>query len=71
MSETLNNLNDQYKQMKKEASSREEKQKIKQDYKEMKTLIKDTDKILKEAEEDNKIWDKLDREIKNLEKHHH
>ena len=46
MSEALNILNDEYKQMKKEATSREEKQQIKQDYKEMKTLIKGADKLI-------------------------
>ena len=54
MSEALNNLNDEYKQMKKEATSREEKQQIKQDYKEMKTLIKGANKLLKEDEKDQK-----------------
>ena len=72
MSEALNNLNDEYKQMKKEATSREEKQQIKQDYKEMKTLIKGANKLLKEDEKDqkkwDKVWDKLDKEYQKLGK---
>lgn len=70
MSDTLNNLNNEYKQMKKEATSREEKQRIKQDYKEMKELIKDSDKLLKEAKIDqkkwDKVWDKFDKEYQKL-----
>ena len=70
MSEALNNLKDEYKQMKKDANSREEKQQIKQDYKEMKTLIKGADKLLKETEEEqkkwNKVWDKLDKEYQKF-----
>lgn len=64
MSEAINNLNDEYKQMKKEATSREEKQQIKQDYKEMDELIKGADRLIKkhdeEIEEMNKKWDEFD-----------
>ena len=70
MSEALNNLNDEYKQMKKEATSKEEKQQIKQDYKEMKTLIKGADKLLQKHDEElkkfDKVWDKLDKEYQKL-----
>ena len=47
MNEYLNDLNEEYKQKKKEATSREEKQQIKHDYKEVKGLIKGADKLLK------------------------
>ena len=70
MSEALNNLNDEYKQMKKEVNSKEEKQQIKQDYKEMKTLIKGADKLIQKHDEElkkfDKVWDKLDKEYKKL-----
>ena len=70
MSEILNNLNNDYKKMKKEASSKEQKQQIRQDYKEMKKLIKSSDKLLKEAERDqkkwDKIWDKFDKEYEKI-----
>lgn len=72
MSEALNNLNDEYKQMKKEVNSKEEKQQIKQDYKEMKTLIKGADKLIQKHDEElkkfGKVWDKLDKEYKKLGK---
>ena len=70
MSEAINNLNDEYKQMKKEATSREEKQQIKQDYKEMKTLIKGADKLIQKHNDElkkfDKVWDKLDKEYQKL-----
>lgn len=70
MSEALNNLNDEYKQMKKEATSREEKQQIKQDYKEMKTLIKGADKLIQKHDQElrkfDKVWDKFDKEYQKL-----
>ena len=70
MSEILNNLNNDYKKMKKDASSKEQKQQIRQDYKEMKKLIKSSDKLLKEAERDqkkwDKIWDKFDKEYEKI-----
>ncbi len=70
MSEALNNLNDEYKQMKKEATSKEEKQQIKQDYKEMKTLIKGADKLIQKHDQElrkfDKVWDKLDKEYQKL-----
>ena len=69
MSEALNNLNDEYKQMKKEATSREEKQ-IKKDYKEMKTLIKGADKLIQKHDQElkkfDKVWDKFDKEYQKL-----
>lgn len=67
MSEILNNLNNAYKQKKKEATSREEKQQIKQDYKEMKALIKGADKLLQKHDHElkkiDKKWDKLIPEL--------
>ena len=64
MSEILNNLNDDYKQKKKESTSKEEKHQIKHDYKEMKELIKGADKLLKKHDEElkrmNQKWDKFD-----------
>ena len=70
MEDNIKKLNNDYKQMKKEASSREEKQHIKQDYMEMKGLLKDSNKLLKDAEQDqkkwNKVWDKLDKEYQKL-----
>lgn len=64
MSGILDNLNDDYKQNKKEATSKEEKQQIKHDYKEMKGLIKGADKLLKKHDEElkkmNAEWDKFD-----------
>lgn len=70
MSEALDNLNDEYKQMKKEVNSKEEKQQIKQDYKEMKTLIKGADKLIQKHDEElkkfDKVWNKFDKEYKKL-----
>ena len=70
MSEALSNLDDEYKQKKKEAIFKEEKQQIKQDYKEMKTLIKGADKLIQKHDEElkkfDKVWDKLDKEYKKL-----
>ncbi len=67
MSEALSNLNDGYKQKKKEAISKEENQKIKQDYKEMKALIKGADKLLQKHDQKlkkiDKEWDKLIPEL--------
>ena len=63
MSEIFNNLNDEYKQKKKEANSKEKKQ-IKHDYKEMKGLIKGADKLQKKHDEElqkmNAKWDEFD-----------
>lgn len=70
MSEALDNLNDEYKQMKKAVNSKEEKQQIKQDYKEMKTLIKGADKLIQKHDEElkkfDKVWNKFDKEYKKL-----
>lgn len=70
MSEALDNLNDEYKQMKKEVNSKEEKQQIKQDCKEMKTLIKGADKLIQKHDEElkkfDKVWNKFDKEYKKL-----
>lgn len=63
MSEIFNNLNDEYKQKKKEANSKEKKQ-IKHDYKEMKGLIKGANKLQKKHDEElqkmNAKWDEFD-----------
>ena len=64
MSEILNNLKNKYKQKKKESTSKEEKQQVKHDYKEMKELTKGADKLLKKHDEElkkmNAKWDKFD-----------
>ena len=64
MSEILNNLNDEFKQKKKEASTKDEKLQIKHEYKKMKELIQGADKLLKKHDEElkkmNAWWDKFD-----------
>ena len=50
MSEVLDKLNKNYKDIMKKATSKEEKDLIKKDYKEMKDLIKETDRLIHETE---------------------
>lgn len=63
MGEILNKLNDEYKQKKKEANSKEEKQQIKHDYKEMNQKVKEAEKIIKKnnlLESSDEFWSKFD-----------
>lgn len=59
MSEDLKNLKKDYIEAKNNAVSSEEKQQIKENYKEMKDAIKVADKLLKDAEKDEKQWNKM------------
>lgn len=64
MGKLLNNLNNEYKQLIKEANSKEEKQKIKQAYKEMKQKTKKIEKMIKNdhlPKSSDKFWAKLER----------
>lgn len=59
----LNNLKYEYKQKKKEANSKEGKQLLKHDYKEMKQKIKEAEKIIKKNnlnESTDEFWSKFD-----------
>lgn len=63
MGEILNNLKDEYKLKKREAGSKEEKQLIRHDYKEMKQKIKQAEKIIKKNnlnESSDEFWSKFD-----------
>ena len=63
MGEILNNLKYEYKKKKKEATSIEEKQLIKHDYKEMKQKVKKAERIIKKNnlnESTDEFWSKFD-----------
>lgn len=70
MEDNLKELKKEYKEKKKEINSFSEYRKLKKDYKEMKGLIKGSNKLLKDAEQEqnkwDKTWDKFDEEYKKI-----
>lgn len=64
MSESLKKLKAEYKKLKHSATSRSAKTKIRSDYLEMKKAIKRADKLLADAEKDNKKLEKKFTKIK-------
>lgn len=64
MSESLKKLKAEYKMLKHSATSKKEKIKIRSDYLEMKRAIKQADKLLADAEKDNKKLKKKFSRIK-------
>ena len=66
MSEILNDLNNEYKQKRKEADTLAEKQQIRHDYKEIKQIIKEAEQSEKKNNRDkssDKFWAKFDSPI--------
>ena len=64
MSESLKKLKTEYKKLKHTTTSRNAKTKIRSDYLEMKKAIKQADKLLADAEKDNKKLEKKFTKIK-------
>lgn len=70
MEENIKQLKQDYKKALKNASSKEEKVKIKSDYKNMKRMLDLSNKIIEKDNKDmkkfDKVWDKLDKEYQKL-----
>lgn len=70
MEDNIKQLKNDYKNALKNATTKDEKKHIKNDYKEMKALLKDSNSLLKDDKKEqkkwNKVWNKLENEYQKL-----